>query len=115
MNTRTVIASAVFAFAAAGTAFAQEATSDQWMHAAASKSRDQVQAELMQARADGSLKPLAAGYLPAVTVGRSRVDVVAETKAALRSGEIDRIGAETYAFEFQSRDAGTVKLARTGY
>jgi uncharacterized protein YdbL (DUF1318 family) len=113
MNTRTLIASAVFAFAASGAALAQEATSDQWMNAVSTKSRDQVNAELIQARADGSIKVTSAGYLPSVKVSRDRADVVSETKAALRNGEIDRIGAEAYAFQLPAHGGNVVRVAQS--
>jgi len=113
MNTRTIIASAVFAFAASGAALAQEATSDQWMNVAATKSVAQVHAELLQARADGSIKAVSAGYLPTLKASRSRDEIVAETKAALRNGEVDRINAETYAFQLPAHNAAVVRVAQS--
>lgn len=97
MNTRTLIA--IASFAIAGSAFAQEASSDAWMNAASTKSRAQVQAELKQARADGSMKTMSAGYLNPVLNAKSRDAVRAETLAAARSGELARIDAEAASFD----------------
>ncbi|MEP7280360.1 MAG: DUF4148 domain-containing protein [Rubrivivax sp.] len=97
-TTRTLIALATFTFAA-GSAFAQEATSDAWMHASATKTRAQVQAELVQARADGSIKAVSAGYTEKLVSSHPRADVAAAAAQALRSGEIDRLNAEAYSFQ----------------
>jgi hypothetical protein len=114
MNTRTLIAFATLSLSAAGAAVAQEATSDAWMQAEATKSRGQVQVELAQARADGSIKAVSAGYMPTLKISQPRSEVVAATMAALRNGEIERIGGEAYAFQLPARDAGTLNLARVG-
>ena len=99
MNTRTLITIAAFAtFAVSGSAFAQEATSDAWMNAAATKTRAQVGVELQQARADGSIKAGSAGYFNPIVSQKSRAEVRAEVLAAARSGELSRIDAEAYAF-----------------
>ena len=110
MNTRTLIAIATFAVA--GSAFAQEATSDAWMDAAATKTRAQVGAELKQARADGSIKAASAGYLPTVTVSKTRAEVRAEVLAAARSGELARIDAEAYAFDGQRVPSQSTRVAQ---
>ena len=96
MNTRTLIALATFAVA--GSAFAQEATSDGWMNAVSTKTRAQVAVELQQARADGSIKAVSAGYLNPIISQKSRSEVRADVMAAARSGELARIDAEAYAF-----------------
>ena len=76
MNTRTLITIAAFAtFAVSGSAFAQEATSDAWMNAAATKKRAQVGVELQQARADGSIKAGSAGYFNSTSTKRPRARV----------------------------------------
>jgi hypothetical protein len=111
MNTRTVIASVALAFVAAGSAVAQEAGSDDWMNASATKTRAQVQAELAQARADGSIKAYGAGYMPTLVSSASRADVAATVQAARASGELDRIDAEAWAFDAPARAADT-RLAR---
>ena len=114
MNTRTLIAFATLSFAAAGAAVAQEATSDAWMQAAATTSRAQVTTELAQARADGSIKAVSAGYMPTLKASQPRADVVAATMAALRNGEIDRIDSEAYAFQLPTHTSAAVNLARAG-
>jgi len=96
MNRKQVIA---IALAIAGTsAFAQEATSDIWMHAQSNKSFEQVRGELVQARKDGTIKFGSAGYMEKVASVKSRDQLRAEVAAARRSGELDAIDSEAYAF-----------------
>ena len=96
MNRKQAIA---LALAIAGTsAFAQEATSDIWMHAQSNKSFEQVRGELVQARKDGTIKFGSAGYMEKVSSVKSRDQVRAEVAAARRSGELDAIDSEAYAF-----------------
>ncbi|MEO7244674.1 MAG: DUF4148 domain-containing protein [Rubrivivax sp.] len=104
-TTRTLIALATFTFAAAGSAFAQEATSDAWMHASTTKTVAQVHAELVQARADGSIKAVSIGYIDKLVSSQPRADVAAAASQALRSGEIDRLNAEAYAFQRPAGEA----------
>lgn len=102
MNTRQRFASVAIAAVAAfaGTAaFAQEATSDAWMNAASTKTRAEVQAELQQARADGSIRFSRAGYFETLQSTKSRDAVKAETMAARSSGELQHINAEVYGYE----------------
>lgn len=97
--------------ALAGTAaFAQEATSDTWMNAASAKTRAEVQAELQQARADGSIRFSRAGYIETLKSTKTREAVKAETLAARRSGELQHINAEVYGYEL--RQAPAVTTAR---
>jgi Domain of unknown function (DUF4148) len=93
MKTTSLIASLALVFAA-GSALAQEATSDAWMDASMTKSRAQVQAELAQARADGSIKFASAGYMEKVQSRQSRADVTAAVYSALANGELAHINAE---------------------
>jgi len=115
MNAKITAATALFAIAAALStgAQAQEATfepapqftlgrSAAATAPVAGKTREQVRAELEQARKDGSIKAWSAGYietLPASTV--SRADKRAEAAAALRTGEVARINAEAVDFQGQ--------------
>ena len=100
---KTLIALATIA--AAGSSFAQEASSDAWMQAAASKSRDQVAAELAQARKDGSIKSVSATYdfVKASPAVKTRAQVQAETLAAIESGELQALNAEASAFRAAQR------------
>ncbi len=101
MNTRQRLASVAIAAVAAfsGTAaFAQEATSDAWMNAASTKTRAEVQAELQQARADGSIRFSRAGYIETLKSTKSRDAVTAETLAARSTGELAHINAEVYGY-----------------
>jgi len=100
MNRKPLLSVATFAAAllGAGAAFAQEATSDAWMQAAMSKSRTQVQAELQQARKDGTIRATAAGYMEPFKPVATRTAVQTAAMAAMRNGELDRIDAEAHAF-----------------
>ncbi len=112
MNAKT-IATALFALAALSSgAQAQEATVEaapQWTIGrtataaaapVAGKTREQVRAELEQARKDGSIKVWSAGYIESLPAGTaSRADKRAEAAAALRTGEVARINAEAVDFQ----------------
>ena len=81
-------------------ALAQEATPDTWMNATASKSREQVQQELQQARKDGSIKSWSANYdfVGRTASAKTRDQVRAELVAARESGEYDSLNSEAYGF-----------------
>ncbi|MBT9489833.1 MAG: DUF4148 domain-containing protein [Rubrivivax sp.] len=111
MNTKHLIAAAALALIGS-TAFAQEATSDAWMNVAATKSTAQVASELAQARKDGTIKAWSAGYFEPIKVSKTRAQVVAETLAAIRGGEVAVIDSEAYAFNPQASQAG-VRLAQS--
>jgi hypothetical protein len=100
MNTKSFVTTTSFALAllGSGVAFAQEATSDAWTQAAGNKSRVQVVAELQQARANGSILAGERGYIEPARSVASRAAVHAQAVAALRSGEVDVINAQAYAF-----------------
>jgi hypothetical protein len=97
------------ALVAAGAALAESPTPD---HTASHvfahpKTRAQVQAELKQARADGSIKVWSTQYNP-LTVAKStlsRAEVQAAVEAARASGELGVYAAE---------DSGSTYLARAG-
>ena len=99
--TRQLIATVVLAVVGAGSAIAQEATPDTWIDAAtASKSRAQVQAELAQARKDGSVKAWSANYdfVGRTSSAKSRDQVRTEALAARDSGELAAINAEASGY-----------------
>lgn len=96
--THRLIATVAFAVAGAGAAFAQEATPDTWAQVAATKSRAQVQAELQQARKDGTIKSWSAGYIEPLKSVKSREQVRAEFSAARATGEFDAINGEVYGY-----------------
>ena len=112
MNTKHLIAAAAFALIGS-TAFAQEATSDAWMNVASTKSTAQVASELAQARKDGTIKAWSAGYIEQVKVSKTRAQVVAETLAAIRGGEVAAIDSEAYAFNPQAGQQAGVRLAQS--
>ena len=82
-------------------AFAQEATPDTWMREArASKSRQEVLAELQAARKDGTINAVSENYdfvrrSPSV---KTREEVRAELAQARASGEYAAVNSEAYAF-----------------
>lgn len=98
---------ALLSLAAAVAAHAESPTPDHYATMAfeQTKSRDQVQAELFQARADGSIKVWSTSYnhMAAAKSLRSRGEVVAEAVAANRSG------ADSAWF---GEDSGSFELAR---
>ena len=89
-------AACLFAISFAGAVAAQEATPDTWMHTEASKSREQVKAELAQARRDGGMRVFALHYDFAGKIAsvKSREQVRADLIAARESGEYELINAE---------------------
>lgn len=97
MNRKQLFAVAL-ALAGTTSVFAQEASSDSWQQVAAGKSVGQVRAELAQARKDGTIRSWSAGYIEKVQSVKSRDQVRAEAAAAVRSGEVDAINNEAYAF-----------------
>lgn len=101
MNTRQLFASvAVSALAAlSGTAaLAQEATPDSWMSPTLTQTRDTVQADLAQARADGSIRFSRAGFIETLRPTKSRAELQSEVAAARSNGELQSIGGEVYTY-----------------
>lgn len=109
MNRKSLLSLATVAVAliGSGAAFAQEATSDAWMQAAATKSRAQVYAELQQARKDGTIRAWSAGYNNPVLTSAPRAAVQAEALAARRNGNGYDVEAHAFA-PVQGRTASTV-------
>ena len=97
MNRNHLLAAVAIALAGSS-AFAQEATPDTWQQASATKSFEQVRAELAQARKDGTIKSWSAGYIEKLPAVKTREQLRAEVTAARRSGELDSIGSEAHAF-----------------
>jgi hypothetical protein len=110
MNRKHIIAIALTALGT--TAFAQEATPDTWTQAQSTKSVEQVRAELVQARKDGTIKFGGAGYMEKVTSAKSRDQLRAEVDAARRNGELGSIGAEAHAFAPAAAQGTTVVAGR---
>jgi hypothetical protein len=111
MNTRSTIRAAVhtIAFAASlaagGAALAQEATYDMPIPAVSATTRAQVQAELAQAKRDGSTRVWSTSYnhIAAAKSLRSRDEVRAEVIADHRNGSAAALSGE---------DSGSFALAR---
>jgi hypothetical protein len=107
MKTSTLIAAITVSFAAAGTAFAQEATYELPQPVSSSLSRAQVQADLAQARADGSLLVTEADYQGRAPFASplSRAEVRAETLAAIANGDVQRLNGEHNGFSVTTSGA----------
>lgn len=115
MKTSTLIAAIAVSFAAAGTAFAQEATYELPQPVSSSLSRAQVQAELAQARTAGNLLVTEADYqLHAPFESQlSRAEVRAETLAAIANGEVQRLNSEHNGFGVMISGATPQDAVRT--
>jgi hypothetical protein len=100
MNRKSLLSLATLSIALIGTgaAFAQEATSDAWTQIATSKSRVQVNAELQQARANGSILAGEQGYIEPFSPTVSRAQVRFELTNARVNGQLDAINAQAQAF-----------------
>lgn len=100
MNTRILAAALSLAFA--GTAFASEATVDTSAFVS-TKSRAEVHAELIQARAAGLLQVNEADFVAVASnrdapAGKTRAEVIAETRAAAANGELKALNAEAASY-----------------
>ena len=103
MNRITRIAAIALSFAAAGSAFADDITVDPVQHQSL-KSRAEVQAELVQYQ-NARVNPWSTSYniKTGFKSDKSRADVLAELKAAERSGELAALASE---------DSGSAYLAK---
>lgn len=111
MNRKQLFAAVALA-AIGAAASAQEATSDAWMNTVSAKSSDQVRAELVQARADGSIKATGAAYMEKIASVKSRTQVRDDAIVARHSGELETIDSEAYAFAPAGAAATTVAQSR---
>lgn len=87
--------------AVTSTAYAQEATPDTWIaEAKATKTVEQVRAELAQARRDGSVHAVTPGYDFAARSASTklRLQVRADLYQARETGELDALNAEATDF-----------------
>ena len=109
-TTTTLLAAITLSFAAAGSAFAQDATDNVPLPAVSQLSRAQVQADFVQARTAGTLiandVELQAAT-PFVSV-RSRDAVRAEVQQTLVSGSFRVLNGERAGFEDQAPVRGVV-------
>jgi len=95
---QSLIAAIALTAAAAGSAFAQEATPDSWLQGVQStKSRTQVSAELAAARQSGVVHAWNQGYIEPARSSALRATVKASTLQAIQSGELRAINAEVYS------------------
>ncbi len=87
---------------AAGAAFAEDGTIDNTAQALSLKSRDQVRAELFQARADGSTKVWSTSYNP-----------LTAAKSLKTRDEVKAERVRGYAETWSGEDSGSFALQRT--
>ena len=107
--TQSLIAAIALTAAAAGSAFAQEATPDSWLQGVqSSKSRAEVTAELSAARQTGVLNAWNPGYIEPARSAALRATVKASTLQAIQTGELRAINAEVYTY----LPAGTVLVGQ---
>ncbi|MCU0923305.1 MAG: DUF4148 domain-containing protein [Burkholderiaceae bacterium] len=115
MKTSTLIAAIAVSFAAAGTAFAQEATYELPQPASSTVTRAQVQAQLAQARAEGNLLVTEADYQKGAPFESqfTRAEVKADTLAAIASGEVQLLNREQNSFSVSIPGATPQGAVRT--
>ena len=103
MKTLTVALASVL-LTAAGAAFADDITPDHYADVPSTKTRAQVQAELAQAKQDGSIKVWSTTYNPLTKFvsTKTRGQVVAELQAAREDGEYATLNSE---------DGGSLQVA----
>lgn len=96
-TTQSLIAAIALTAAAAGSAFAQEATPDSWLQTVhGTKTRAEVSAELQAARQAGLTRAWSAGYMEPLRASALRAEVQARTLQAIQTGELKAINAEVY-------------------
>jgi len=101
MNARTSTLIAALALGFGSAAFAQEATYEYPQATTAGVTRAAVQADLAQARTEGTLQVSEVNWpaLPAFVAQKSRADARGEAIAAARSGELQARTAEPQSFD----------------
>ncbi|MBL8324067.1 MAG: DUF4148 domain-containing protein [Rubrivivax sp.] len=109
MNTRMTILAATLAALASGAALAQEATYDYPTAGVGTVTRADVQAELAQARRDGSMRVWSTSYnhMAAAKSLKSRDDVRAEVLAERRA-----IAGTLTSAAIAGEDSGSFALSR---
>jgi Domain of unknown function (DUF4148) len=77
-----------------------------------SKTRAEVQAELAQAKKDGSIKATSAGYMEPFVSQKSRAQVMAELGIARASGEFARLNSDAPDQSLTQRATAVAGVAR---
>jgi hypothetical protein len=114
MNRIARIAAAALSLAAAGTAFADSPNAMDPLPSVSTLSRAEVKAQVLQARANGTLRTSEADLNKSdvVASSRTRADVRAETLAAIAQGDILGGGELGTVVAHAARPAAAVQLAR---
>jgi len=103
MNKLTLVAA--LSLVAAGAAFADDPTPDNTASALSLKSRAQVQAELVQARADGSAKAWSTSYNPLALAKSEKTRAQVQAELAATQGD-------SLARALVGEDSGSFALSR---
>ena len=103
MKTTALFAALAASFVASGAALAEGSAYDYPQPIVSQTTRAAVVAELMQARANGTLIATEADTQknPPFVATRSRADVRSETLAAIASGELQALNSDSNAFDPQ--------------
>ena len=106
MTKANLLVALTLGVALVGAAYADDPTIDNSHSVASTKSRADVQAELAQAKRDGSIKYWSTSYNPLALYKsvKTRDQVVGELQAARSSGELNALTGE---------DSGSAYLARS--
>jgi Domain of unknown function (DUF4148) len=102
MKTSTLVAALALSFAASGAALAEGSSYDYPQAIGAGKSRADVQAELVAARADGSIKAWSMTYNPLVLA-----------KSTKSRDEVKATRSFAHDIAFYGEDSGSFALSRT--
>lgn len=101
MKTSTLVAALALSFAASGAALADGASYDYAQPISAGKTRAAVQAELVAARADGSIKAWSMTYNP-----------LALAKSTSSRDEVKAARSHAHDLAFYGEDSGSFALSR---
>jgi len=105
MKKSSLVVALTLAVALVGAAYADDPTPDNNQSVASTKTRAEVQAELAQAKRDGSIKAWSMHYnhLAVAKSVKTRNEVLADLKAAQASGELNALNSEVTGFADAAR------------
>jgi len=105
MKKSSLVVALTLAVALVGAAYADDPTPDNNQSVASTKTRAEVQAELAQAKRDGSIKAWSMHYnhLAVAKSVNTRNEVLADLKAAQATGELKAFNSEVTGFADAAR------------